>query len=67
MRFGRGKPFKKLAPEMPSRVQDTSRVPRGFRQPENHRASAVARAANLEVYDGVEAANQAGLPMPGQF
>jgi hypothetical protein len=64
MRLARKKP---PAPKILSRIQDTSRVSRGFRQPANHRASAVARAANLEVYDGVEAANQAGLPMPGQF
>ncbi len=64
MRLGRKKPPE---PKLLSRIQDTSRVPRGFRQPENHRASAIARAANLEVYDGVEAANQAGLPMPGTF
>jgi hypothetical protein len=58
---------KPAPPKLLSRVQDTSRISRGFKQPENHRANAVARAANLEVYDGVEAANQAGLPMPGTF
>ena len=64
MRLGRKKP---PAPKVLSRIQDTSRVDRKFKQPANYRAEAVARAANLEVYDGVEAANQAGLPMPGQF
>ena len=55
------------APKVASRVQDTSQVARGFKQPPNHRAQVLARVTGLEVYDGVEAANQAGLPMPGQF
>lgn len=55
-------------PKLLSRVQDTSRVGRGFPGAEVTPAQqAVARAGNLEVYDGVEAANQAGLPMPGTF
>ena len=67
MRLGRSKPFKKLSPAIPSRVQDTSRVTRGFRQPSAPQPDMAARATGLEVYDGVEAANRAGLPMPGQF
>lgn len=64
MRLSRKKP---PAPKIPSRVQDTSRIGRGFRQPTHHRVEQVAAATKLEVYDGVEAANQAGLPMPGTF
>ncbi len=64
MRLGRKKPSAK---QILSRVQDTSRIPRGFRQPSAPQVDLAARATGLEVYDGVEAANQAGLPMPGQF
>ena len=60
---------KPAAPKIASRVQDTSRVGRGFRQPASPsgRTEQVAKGTNLEIYDGVEAAQRAGLPMPGQF
>jgi hypothetical protein len=66
MRLGRKKP---APPKILSRVQDTSRAGRGFSNvgAVDPRQQAVARAGNLEVYDSVEAANQAGLPMPGTF
>lgn len=64
MRLGRKS---KPEPKLLSRVQDTSRVGRHFRQPSAPQPDMAARATGLEVYDGVEAANRAGLPMPGQF
>lgn len=50
-----------------SRVQSTRHLSRGFRQPSTSILSATAVKLGVEVYDGVEAANRAGLPMPSQF
>lgn len=60
---------RKPPPQIPSRVQETSHIGRGWTNTGavSPQQQAAAVASQLEVYDSVEAANRAGLPMPGQF